>query len=71
MGIKITACPNGPLIVEGEIELIGSDGKPIDRTGKPKTSLCRCGASASKPLCDGSHKRITFRDPDTPAATPA
>jgi CDGSH-type Zn-finger protein len=29
--------------------------------GKPVADLCRCGHSATKPFCDGSHRRVAFQ----------
>ena len=59
--VTITVRPNGPLRVEGPIKLINTDGTPIDLTGKPAVSLCRCGASVKKPFCDGTHSKIGFQ----------
>jgi len=55
---KITPAENGPLIVETPPDLTGS--VDIDVSGKPKVALCRCGASANKPFCDGAHAKIGF-----------
>ncbi|GAB5446279.1 CDGSH iron-sulfur domain-containing protein [Gymnodinialimonas sp.] len=55
---KITPAPNGPLIVENPPRLTGADGTDIETP--PKFGLCRCGASARKPFCDGSHAKIGF-----------
>lgn len=58
--VKITVRPNGPFRVEdpeGLVELVDADGKEIPMPkDKPWVSLCRCGASANKPFCDGAHK---------------
>ncbi|MEX1141088.1 MAG: CDGSH iron-sulfur domain-containing protein [Thermoleophilaceae bacterium] len=55
----IKATHNGPLRVKGPITLVDADGTPYEV--KRKTFfLCRCGASAAKPFCDGSHSRIGF-----------
>jgi 3-phenylpropionate/trans-cinnamate dioxygenase ferredoxin subunit len=62
--IKITARRNGPYRVEaplGTIELVDADGYCYDLTGKTTFSLCRCGGSATKPFCDGTHSRIGFQ----------
>ena len=62
--VKITVRPNSSLRVEfaeGELQLIGEDGQPIDLTGKPAISLCRCGGSLTKPFCDGTHSKIGFQ----------
>jgi len=49
---------DGPLRVDGWFELVTADGQS-HRCGE-KTWLCRCGASANKPFCDGTHKKIGF-----------
>lgn len=64
--VKITVRPNGSLRVEGTIQLADSQGNTWNLEGKPAISLCRCGASANKPFCDGSHKQAGFQD-DTKA----
>ncbi len=53
---RIVCRPNGPYLVEGEVELLDPTGAKIDLTGKPRFALCRCGRSAVKPFCDGAHK---------------
>jgi CDGSH-type Zn-finger protein len=54
----IECAPNGPYIV-GKLEnLQNSKGETIPT--KPVIALCRCGASAKKPFCDGTHSKIGF-----------
>jgi uncharacterized Fe-S cluster protein YjdI/CDGSH-type Zn-finger protein len=63
---EITVAPNGPLILQGDIELLDADGETLLRD--TRVALCRCGLSANKPLCDGSHDDA-FRDDGTLNAT--
>lgn len=56
--LTVTPAPNGPLRVQGPLEIVTGTGRTILRT--TETYLCRCGASANKPYCDGSHKKIGF-----------
>jgi len=56
--VKITAIPNGPLMVEGNITVTKTDG--AIETKEQKSFLCRCGHSANKPYCDGAHKKNSF-----------
>jgi CDGSH-type Zn-finger protein/uncharacterized Fe-S cluster protein YjdI len=49
---------NGPLSVSGGLEICAGTGRPVART--TKTKLCRCGHSADKPFCDGTHARVGF-----------
>ena len=58
-GMKIDILKDGPLILEGDIILCAPDGNETTKTGK--TALCRCGASANKPFCDGAHRKIEFK----------
>ncbi|WP_404436874.1 CDGSH iron-sulfur domain-containing protein [Microbacterium aerolatum] len=58
--VTITPCPNGPLLVRGDIEILDDEGRPASRTRRT-VALCRCGVSTIKPYCDGTHKSIGFR----------
>jgi len=63
MALQITPLKNGPYMVEGdlaELKLTDANGAPYDLSGKPKVFLCRCGASVTKPFCDGQHSKIGF-----------
>lgn len=57
--LGITPTPDGPLMVNGNVEICAGTGHTIDRT--TKTYLCRCGQSSNKPFCDGSHKKVDFK----------
>jgi CDGSH-type Zn-finger protein len=46
---------------EGLVELVDNDGNRYELAGKTAFSLCRCGGSAAKPFCDGTHRRIAFK----------
>lgn len=54
-GVKVEVTPNGPVLVHGTIDVKLSNGRIEHR--EKMTALCRCGHSANKPYCDGSHKR--------------
>jgi len=55
---KVTAIPNGPLMVEGTINMVLPDGKT--ETKESKCFLCRCGYTDNKPYCNGAHKKNNF-----------
>jgi CDGSH-type Zn-finger protein len=59
--VKINVRPNGPYLVEGEVELYDPAGNKIDTSARPKIALCRCGGSVTKPFCDGTHSKIGFQ----------
>ena len=56
--IKVNAMENGPLLVDGSIEVTNPDGTVEIK--EKTTAFCRCGASANKPYCDGQHRKINF-----------
>jgi uncharacterized Fe-S cluster protein YjdI/CDGSH-type Zn-finger protein len=60
---EVTPIRNGPLRVRGRVEVRRADGS---LEVLPRASLCRCGASESKPFCDNSHLRIGFKAPGDP-----
>lgn len=60
---KITINPNGSIRIEGDFEIVDSEGKAFGLGGRTVISLCRCGQTANSPFCDGSHKRTNFVSP--------
>lgn len=59
-GASVVVCEDGPLLVRGDFTLLAQDGTPIE-AGRDTVALCRCGRSAIKPFCDGTHKAVRFR----------
>ncbi len=57
--LRIKASKNGPLIVQGSFEMEDRDGNVQVCKGK-SIALCRCGASRTKPFCDGTHTNVKF-----------
>jgi CDGSH-type Zn-finger protein/uncharacterized Fe-S cluster protein YjdI len=68
--LKIQRLENGPLNIEGNLELCSGTGRVVLRTEGVR--LCRCGNSKAKPVCDSSHIAAGFRDsvrkPNSPDA---
>ncbi len=73
LGVARIRCRlDGPLVIEGPVVVLDHQGNPFPLpTNKPAVALCRCGQSATRPFCDGSHKRAGFRAADlAPPAIP-
>ncbi len=61
MAVTVKPIADGPLMVKGEgIEVMDAQGNPLPVKGDA-AYLCRCGASANKPFCDGGHKKVAFK----------
>jgi CDGSH-type Zn-finger protein len=79
---KVEVAKDGPYLVSGGLplhtETIGTDseGNSVEwKRGKefspkPSYALCRCGHSANKPFCDGSHARVNFDGSETASREP-
>ena len=64
MAVEVVGTKNGPYLLTGDLsqlELRDGDGNLYDLSGKSRIFLCRCGASTTKPFCDGQHSRIGFQ----------
>jgi CDGSH-type Zn-finger protein len=57
--VKIQAMKHGPLMVTGDVEILDSNGEPMKAVSR--VALCRCGQSANKPFCDGTHNKAGFQ----------
>ncbi len=74
---RITVNNNGSLRVEGDFEIVDSEGRAFGLAGRTRVTLCRCGHSQKKPFCDSSHKTCAFEstvvafDLEPPAPKPA
>ena len=81
-GIRITIAENGPYLVDGVVPVTrqtivtDADGNAVEWAAgdtiptKARFALCRCGESANKPFCDGTHARIGFEGAETAGHTP-
>jgi CDGSH-type Zn-finger protein len=57
--VTIQAFKNGPFIVKGAVKVLDHEGREFNAEGKA-IALCRCGQSANRPFCDGTHNRCGF-----------
>jgi CDGSH-type Zn-finger protein/uncharacterized Fe-S cluster protein YjdI len=57
--LEITPQVDGPLELRGNVEITSGTGRVVARLTAAR--LCRCGGSANKPFCDGTHAQIGFR----------
>jgi CDGSH-type Zn-finger protein len=63
--VTIKLLDNGPYEVRGTFTFLDGDGNLVSLAEKRDSDaesifLCRCGHSASKPFCDGTHRRVGF-----------
>lgn len=56
--VTVSEGSNGPLYIRGVVSIVDEDGGVIREDHR--VALCRCGASADKPFCDGSHTEAGF-----------
>lgn len=61
----IKIIPNGPYRVMGPLTITDPQGNAVPIEDGRGVSLCRCGASANKPYCDGTHGRIGFESSES------
>ena len=58
--LLIKLMKNGPAILEGYYTLESAEGS--QQPSNKGVALCRCGGSSQKPFCDGTHRKIDFKD---------
>lgn len=57
--VIVEVMPNGPLLVYGNLKVKDTSGAESEK--HKVTAFCRCGGSANKPYCDGTHAKIGFQ----------
>jgi CDGSH-type Zn-finger protein len=61
MATTIRVRKDGPYRIEGDdVKVVDWDGNEYTVSRMP-IALCRCGASTTKPFCDGTHSKIGFQ----------
>ncbi|MGP4017855.1 CDGSH iron-sulfur domain-containing protein [Saccharopolyspora sp. 5N708] len=58
--VVIKTVDNGPYQVKGPVRVVDHENNAFDLGPGRTRLLCRCGLSAKKPFCDGSHAREGF-----------
>ena len=69
--VTITPTDNGPYQVDGAVTVIDAAGTEYDIPEQTTIYLCRCGNSATKPFCDGTHETLRFQAANRAAGVPA
>jgi CDGSH-type Zn-finger protein len=59
-GNSIMLRPDGPLVCKSDSRVIVEDANGVILQQAEDIALCRCGGSATKPFCDGSHRHNGF-----------
>jgi CDGSH-type Zn-finger protein len=54
---RVIVVPDGPLLVEGPVELVSTDGEEPVTCDRFMVAICQCRRSKRYPLCDASHRR--------------
>lgn len=62
--VSIRALKNGPYEVTGGATVTDQKRNVYTGQGDP-IYLCRCGQSANKPFCDGTHTKVGFKAEET------
>jgi CDGSH-type Zn-finger protein/uncharacterized Fe-S cluster protein YjdI len=57
--LAVNPTTDGPLLMNGNLEIVSGTGRTILRA--TKAAFCRCGGSQNKPFCDGSHRANGFK----------
>ena len=57
--LSVSLMPDGPMIISGNLTIFAGSGRKAWQG--TNVALCRCGASANKPFCDGSHTAAGFK----------
>lgn len=60
--VQIRFKENGPILLKGEVKITNADGVVVKT--ESAAAFCRCGHSANKPYCDGSHVAANFVAPE-------
>jgi len=58
--VRIKTLKDGPYEIKGVVELLDAKRNPF-QLQEEVIYLCRCGQSATKPFCDGSHSKCGFK----------
>ncbi|OCB78055.1 CDGSH iron-sulfur domain-containing protein [Flavobacterium crassostreae] len=53
---KLVINNNGSIKIDGDFEIVDSNGNSYGLEGRKALGLCRCGLSSNKPFCDGAHR---------------
>jgi CDGSH-type Zn-finger protein len=61
--VRIKTLKDGPYEVKGALDLVDSKRASFTLADEA-IYLCRCGQSANKPFCDGTHTKVGFKADD-------